>query len=113
MLEIKIPKKMYGPLASVRDAISRGESDPRFSSERHVWLGRPNHIWYSHYSQMQMQMAIADRKWCDYVVYAVEEEEIYIERIPFNKAYWEWLLRYILSFCDKYLSETPIYTPIC
>lgn len=111
MLEIKAPWIMYKPLSDVLTALAEGLPDPRLHSSSPVWKGRPNHIWYSHYSQMQMQMAIAGRSWCDYVVCAVSEEVIYIERIPFNGPYWEWLLKYLIDFCDDYLQGTDPYMP--
>lgn len=100
MLEIKAPWKLYAPLIAVVKDLEENLPDPRLQNG---WLGRPNHIWYSHYSQMQMQMAIAGRKWCDYVVFGVEEGQLYIERIPFNEKYWQWLLGYIKSFVTEVL----------
>lgn len=43
-----------------------------------------NHVYYS---QIQGQMAIGDRNWCDFVVFT--NKGISIERIPFNSTFWE------------------------
>ena len=43
-----------------------------------------NHVYYS---QIQGQMAIGERKWCDFVAYT--NKGIAIERIPFNDTFWE------------------------
>ena len=43
-----------------------------------------NHVYYP---QIQGQMAIGERKWCDFVVYT--NKGISIERIPFNSTFWE------------------------
>ena len=93
MIEIKCPATMYLPLTT---PVSARRVDSR---------GRPFHIWESHYSQMQMQLAIADRKWCDYVVYAYETGEFYVERVRFNRVYWDYLLAHIKSFITQLVPD--------
>ena len=41
---------------------------------------------HAYYAQVQGQMAIGQRKWCDFVVYTYKG--IHVERIWFNEAYW-------------------------
>ena len=43
-----------------------------------------DHIYFS---QVQGQMAITKRPWCDFVIYT--EKGLSIERIDFNSTFWE------------------------
>ena len=72
MIEIKGPKKMYRPLDEYLEKQSNNF----------------DHIWKTHYDQMQLGMAILDKKWCDYVVYCPPENKVFVQRIPFNSDYW-------------------------
>ena len=42
--------------------------------------------------QMQGGMALLDKEWCDYIVYATEDGDVYQERISFNEEYWNNIL---------------------
>jgi hypothetical protein len=77
MIEIKCPRRMYTALSLHEEELSRGEP------------GRYNHISPAHYLQMQGCLAITGKSWCDYIVYAWEEERIYQERVLPDVAYWE------------------------
>lgn len=79
MIEIKGPKKMYGPLNGHIQKQKNGiyVKDDDYS-----------HIWTTHYDQMQLGMAILGKKWCDYVVYCLPENKTFVQRIPFNYEYW-------------------------
>ena len=56
---------------------------------KHMSNGDPKtRIYSSHYDQMQGSMAICNRKWCDYIVYGVEEGKLYVERVSFDHKYW-------------------------
>lgn len=101
MIEIKCPDKMYWKLRARVDGV-----------EYINYQGYPNHINQSHYDQMQMQMAVMERSWCDYVVYSVAEDEVYEERIDFNLKYWRKMLCQLNRFTDKYLSA-PECEPWC
>ena len=50
--------------------------------------GQPKLV-HSHpyYSQVQGQMGIGERSWCDFVIYT--EKGISVERIPYNSEFWE------------------------
>lgn len=83
MIEIKSPLEMYEPLRNHMSKINTGWRPPPFYHE---------HIWESHYAQMQGSMKITGKKWCDYIVYATQSNRSYVERIPFNEKYWEEIL---------------------
>ncbi|MEK7070241.1 MAG: lambda exonuclease family protein [Patescibacteria group bacterium] len=81
-IEIKCPKRMY----------------PKLTIEPFNMAN----ITPSHFDQMQGCMAILGRKWCDYVVYATESENVFIERVPFDEKYWNETLYFaIKDFLDK------------
>lgn len=42
---------------------------------------------HSYFYQVQMQMAITERMFCDFVVWS--EQNVFIERINFNQQFWE------------------------
>ncbi len=83
MIEIKSPLTMYKPLQQHMDKIKSGWIPPEFYHD---------HIWASHYAQMQGGMKITGKKWCDYIVYSTESNLCYIERIHFNQQYWDTVL---------------------
>lgn len=76
IIEIKCPEKMYEPLKKRISELSQTQSDH-------------SHIWSTHYDQMQGCMAILNKTFCDYIVYCEPENQVYLERIPFNVSYWE------------------------
>ena len=45
---------------------------------------------HPYYAQIQGHMAIGERMWCDFVVYTLEG--IPLERVGFDKLYWETML---------------------
>lgn len=49
-------------------------------------------IYTNHYDQIQGCMQICNRKWCDYIVYSVEEDNCYVERIYRDDVYWNTIL---------------------
>ena len=54
---------------------------------------------HSYYGQIQGQMALGERPWCDFVIYT--QTDITIQRIDFNEQYWEENLPKLLSFYDN------------
>lgn len=55
---------------------------------------------HPYFAQVQGQMGLGGRFWCDFVVYT--EKCISIQRIPFNEAYWKnTLLPKLTSFYDN------------
>lgn len=88
IMEIKCPKKMYTPL---RDYTENGGDGY-------------NHIWRSHYDQMQTCMAVYEAKNCDYVVLDAEGD-LFIQRIPFDPLYWDMLYGKVCIFFDIYFND--------
>lgn len=68
---------------------------------------RRNHTYYA---QVQGQMAVGDREWCDFVVYTTKG--ISAQRIEFDKHYWEQeLLPKLTEFFDNCLGPE-IVSPV-
>ena len=60
---------------------------------------RINHPYYAQV-HVQGQMAIGDRKWCDFVVYTTKD--ISVQQIEFNQQYWKsQLLPKLSDFYDN------------
>ena len=58
---------------------------------------------HSYFCQVQGQMALTERKWCDFVVYT--EKGICIERIEYDHFFWESvLLPKLINFYDNCLA---------
>ncbi len=63
-----------------------------------------------YFAQVQGQMAIGRREWCDFVVYTTKG--ISVQRVPFDKQYWEnLLLPKITAFYDNCLGPE-IVSPV-
>ncbi len=57
---------------------------------------------HNYYAQVQGQMAIGERPWCDFVVFTLKG--ISIQRIPYNQSYWtSKLLPSLISFLTTVL----------
>lgn len=55
---------------------------------------------HTYYCQVQGQMGIGGRKWCDFIVYT--KKGIHVERIDFNESFWtDELLPKLCTFYDK------------
>ena len=68
---------------------------------------RTNHIYYA---QVQGQMAVGNRPWCDFVIYT--SKGISVQRIQFDKVYWEkTLLPKLTEFYDNCLGPE-IVSPV-
>lgn len=93
LIEIKCPQSFYRSL----DIYLRN-GRPRTS--------RYEHIYRSHYDQMQMGMAIFDKEWCDYIVYCIPENKVFLERVYRNRDYWDDIYRRVKIFIENIL--TPI-----
>lgn len=53
---------------------------------------------HQHYYQIQMQMAVSNRKWCDYVMFTNTLEDVTVVRVKFNAAFWGQLKEKLLRF---------------
>lgn len=91
IIEIKCPRAMYQPLVRHLQELEEGKVFPS---------GYHEHIWRSHYSQMQGCMKILAVQWCDYIVYC--EPQMYVERVPFNAEYWD---TFLAVYIEKHLAE--------
>ena len=94
IIEIKCPQRMYWPLKK-----HLKKSNDKYD----LGISGPDHIWKSHYKQMQMGMGVLRKLWCDYIVYA-NDGLVYTERIYFNKKFWEKLKNEIEVFWKEYVS---------
>ena len=45
---------------------------------------------HDYYFQVQGQLGVTGRKWCDFFVYT--QKGFHLERIPFNKELWELMV---------------------
>lgn len=79
IIEIKAPKKMYYPLDNYTESINHGWQPPKYYHK---------HIWTTHYDQMQGNMAVFGKSWCDYIVYCTPEDRVFTQRVLFNPKYW-------------------------
>jgi len=96
IIEIKCPQKMYIPLYK--------EWERREHDENYVCTNF-DHIWKSHYYQMQAYMIILERNWCDYIVYCIPEDKCFIERVPVDKKLWnEYIYPGINKFWNKFIA---------
>jgi putative phage-type endonuclease len=79
MIEIKCPKKMYPKLNS-------------HNSDNINDIFYHDHISEHHYAQMQGGMEICDKDYCEYIVFATDSNQAYVERVLRNKEYWRNIL---------------------
>lgn len=93
IIEIKCPLSMYYAITK------------HLARRKEGWVPDKNyhgHIFDSHYDQMQGNMAVTSRKWCDYIVYSPNDKKEYVERIYFDPHYWsEIMYPKIKEFLEK------------
>lgn len=91
-VEVKCPysKRELSP----REACATGQFYCTLESSE-VTLRRTS----NYYCQVQGQMAIGERPWCDFVVYT--PKGISVERINFDPAYWDRVRAKLTEFYDK------------
>ena len=119
MIEIKCPEKMYdgilNHLASVQQqyelsstSFYKNDLDSKLNEiemelmkksaflqtlpSKQFYKKEYSHILESHYCQMQGCMAITEKDWCDYIVYATGDNKVYVERIYRDTLYWNQFL---------------------
>lgn len=107
VLELKCPYK-YRDLTPEEAA-----SKPDFCSELCTTTAGEKHLKLKHkhayYSQIQGQMAITSRKWCDFVIFTTKG--LSVERINFDPDYWKNLLDKLVDFYDNCLCPS-IVSPV-
>jgi hypothetical protein len=79
LLEIKCPTKMYGAILKYMDAVSSGWKPP---------TNYYDHIFPTHFAQMQQGMRILNRDFCDYVIYSTSTSQVFTQRVFFDPIYW-------------------------
>ena len=90
IIEIKCPMKVY---ESLINHINRGAPGDEISF-----------ISESHYDQMQMEMEIFNKSWCDYIIYCIPENFVYTKRVYRDLYYWKVMYEKIIMFIDAKLS---------
>lgn len=85
MIEIKCPLRMYDAIRTYFYLKDRGREGP-------------NPVSPPHYAQIQMNLAVLDRDWCDYVVYTDNDKFIY--RVNRDRTYWDKLYQKIKAVPD-------------
>ncbi len=80
ILEIKCPSSMYYPILNYLENIKNGWKPPQ---------GYHEHIWKTHFCQMQHGMYVLNKQWCDYIVYCTSTSQIFTQRINFDSEFWE------------------------
>lgn len=112
IIEIKCPKKMYYKLAGrirCQEQLKRFGITESSSSSPLSSTNQYDHIWQTHYCQMQISMAVLERQYCDYIVYCPLENQVYLESIPFNREYWtNFMLPGLRRFHDEYIKTLNI-----
>lgn len=100
ILEIKSPKSMYRPLMTYLQTPMILPNSKCIEEDIYIYENYFNHIQQTHFDQMQQGMAILDKPWCDYVVYA--PQGIFRQRVPYCRNYF--VLR-LLHPIQKLLNE--------
>ena len=77
---------MYWPLIKYSKGNMYQPSQVLIGGDAEVYEHYYNHIWHTHFDQMQQGMAVLRKPWCDYVVYT--PESIYYQRIPYCHNYF-------------------------
>lgn len=54
---------------------------------------------HDYYCQIQGQMALGERPWCDFVIYT--QRGIHVQRIHFHEVFWRELLPKLISFYNN------------
>ena len=95
-VELKLPEKMYPQLVKHMKYIEKhGKS---------LYKNNYDHIPTSHLDQMQGNMLIHGKKYCDYYVYAYGENLLYYERIEIKYNHWNNILYpKAIEFYNKYV----------
>lgn len=74
LIEIKCPKIMYREILDYLESPNREQ------------LKLP--VKDSHYTQIQCNLAVYQKSWCDYIVFCTPEAKVFTCRVPFDREYW-------------------------
>lgn len=97
IIDIRQPATMYKSLEHHTQKINQGWIPEKYYH---------NHIFDDHYVQIQANMKICNKLWCDYVVFVKNGNQVYIERIYFNEPYWNQ----VWSTLDDYINNVLVPT---
>jgi len=86
IIEVKCSEKMPKPLLSYLNGR----------------VGVKECTYSNYYAQIQGNMALLNRQWCDLLVH-IYDDQTYEIRIPFDEQYWKNAIPKITSFIEKYL----------
>jgi hypothetical protein len=78
-VEFKITEQIYPPLVQYYQARNRGYHN----------LPPHDHLWASHYNQMLQSMVVTGLQSMDYVVSGYRDNQVYIETLYPDLAYWD------------------------
>lgn len=100
LLEIKCPKILEGKDVTKFETVLTKSQVARFCLH---WKNNKIILRRSHqyYHQIQMQMGILGRKWCDFVVWS--SVNLVVERIKFDESFWNSLRRKLVVFHHMYV----------
>jgi hypothetical protein len=110
IIEIKCPQRFYASLESApapTGVETQSEQSPHQTTTVPLGTGSPpcyhDHIFRTHYDQMQLGMKILNKLWCDYIVYSTSDNRMYVERVPYSQSYWATIMQ---PGIDKFFDET-------
>ena len=92
-IEIKCPARMYRPILEYMKDENRDPDDY-------------SHIWRSQYDQIVGNAVITGRKYMYFVVYAIEDKKLFIQKLKIDYDYWNnFLYPTAKDFYEKYMVE--------
>ena len=65
---------------------------------------------HAYFAQVQGQMAVTKRKYCDFFVYTHAGH--FLQRIHFDEHYWGKILQHLEFFCNNYLAQELVFSKI-
>lgn len=79
IIDIRRSNTMYKSLTHHTEKINNGWIPEKYYHD---------HMFDDHYIQMQANMKICNKLWCDYIVFVKQGNQVYTERVYFNEKYW-------------------------
>ncbi len=99
VLEIKCPFSNPWKTMTGEEIARKGNYHLKLGENNDVQLKRTS-PWYT---QIQTQMAVAQYSWCDFVVFTQKKPHITVERILYDKAYFENVCQKAVNFYDRFV----------
>ena len=64
---------------------------------------------HAYYSQVQMQLAVTQMKWADFVVFTSNgsSSSMHVERVHYDDGFWQQALEKVITFYKKFVSIKP------